>query len=65
MKVRPARAGDVIRFPESAKRLPDEGALVPETSFWMRRLRSGDVVLVEGVDLLEPAPIPPLTTREN
>ena len=35
--------------------LPAEGRSVPNTEFWGRRLRDGDVVLIApGVDLAEP-----------
>lgn len=43
MFVKPA-PGLRIRGPNK-QILPDEGADVPEVAFWLRRLRSGDVVL--------------------
>lgn len=43
MFVKPA-PGLRIRGPNK-QILPDEGAEVPEVAFWLRRLRSGDVVL--------------------
>lgn len=46
MFVKPA-PGLKVRDPLSRLHLPDEGKEVPEDSFWMRRLRSGDVVRVE------------------
>jgi hypothetical protein len=65
MRVRPAVPGTVIRDPHTRRHIPDEGAKVPRNSYWLRRLRDGDVVLVE------PAPPPtglepptPLTTRD-
>lgn len=42
--VRPA-PGLQVRDPLSRQPLPDEGQLVEETSFWVRRLADGDVVL--------------------
>jgi len=46
MLVQPA-AGLKIRFPEQPDRvLPAEGERVPVNSYWQRRLKSGDVVLV-------------------
>lgn len=64
MKVRPATAGAVIRDPHTKRPLPDDGGRVPDTTFWRRRLRDGDVVLVD-----EPPtglePLTPLTTREE
>lgn len=38
MYVRPAKKGLVIRDPNSGRRLPPEGALVPRSRFWLRRL---------------------------
>jgi hypothetical protein len=77
MKVKPARAGDIIRDPRTKQQLPAEGGRVPDTSFWHRRLRDGDVVLVEDEPAAPPAaepakattptglePVTPLTTRK-
>jgi hypothetical protein len=47
MKVKPATPGSIIRDPHTKRPVPDEGDDVPETSFWIRRLRDGDVVIVE------------------
>lgn len=44
MFVKPA-SGRQIRDPVRGKMLPDEGATVPDSLFWRRRLRDGDVVL--------------------
>jgi len=33
----------LVRWPGTGKELADEGEEVPKTSFWMRRLRDGDV----------------------
>lgn len=64
MRVKPAVAGAVIRDPQSKQPLPAEGGEVPDSSFWIRRLRAGDVVIVA-----EPAPriapVTPLMTREE
>lgn len=46
MIVKPATPGTVIRDPRTKRRLPDEGARVPRSSFWLRRLAQKDVVLV-------------------
>ena len=37
-----------VRDPENAQlaHLPPEGREVPESSYWLRRIRSGDVVIV-------------------
>lgn len=59
----------LIRDPQSKRRLPDEGAEVPDTSYWYRRLQDGDVVrVVDPVSAPVSAPmmldpIPPLITR--
>lgn len=47
MKVKPAE-GRAVRDPRTMNLLPDEGAEVSDRDvFWRRRLRDGDVVLVE------------------
>jgi hypothetical protein len=50
--VKPA-PGLLVRDDVSKVRLPAEGREVPETSYWVRRLRCGDVVLAS------PPPAPP------
>jgi hypothetical protein len=62
MRIRPAFPGAVIRDPQTKRPLPEEGADVAESSYWLRRLRSGDVVRVDEPTGLEP--VTPLTTRE-
>jgi hypothetical protein len=37
--------GIVIRDPDLLDLVPPEGREVPDTSFWQRRLRDGDVIL--------------------
>jgi hypothetical protein len=66
VRVKPTTKGAVIRDPHTKRPLPDDGADVPDTSFWRRRLRAGDVVFVE--EPKEPTglePVTPLTTREE
>lgn len=46
MKVKP-RQGLLVRDPDTKHPLPPEGAEVPDTSHWRRRLADGDVVRVE------------------
>ncbi len=48
MFVKP-RAGVKVRDPQSAilAHIPETGCDVPESSYWIRRIRSGDVVLAE------------------
>lgn len=66
MKVKPARPGLIIRDPHTRRALPDEGGDVPETSFWLRRLRDGDVIPIARAAAAPPTglePVAPLTTR--
>jgi hypothetical protein len=42
-----------VRVPRTRAIVPDSGMEVPGTHFWLRRLRDGDVVIVE-----QPAPTP-------
>ena len=53
MKVKPAE-GRAVRDPDSMVLLPDEGKDVPDTTFWRRRLRDGDVI-----EVVDPPPDPP------
>jgi hypothetical protein len=64
MRVKP-RSGLKVRDPLTRMHLPDEGGDVPDDSFWRRRLRSGDVELLEdraaepaGTVLVEEPPSP-------
>lgn len=61
VKVKPAIPGQIIRDPHTKRVLPDDGAEMPGTSFWIRRLRDGDVVLV--TDAPMSAPPAPLEDR--
>ena len=64
MKVKPAVPGAIIRDPQTRLPLPAEGGDVPENSFWIRRLRAGEVVRIDAP--MQPVgnePIAPLTTR--
>jgi hypothetical protein len=51
--VKPAK-GLRVRDPISKLHLPEDGKEVPESTFWIRRLKSGDVVQVYPI----PNPIP-------
>ncbi|SPD73815.1 conserved hypothetical protein [uncultured Desulfobacterium sp.] len=42
--VKPANAGLKIRMPGTGAVLPADGAEVPNSSFWLRRIADGDVV---------------------
>lgn len=46
MFVKPAE-GRQVRDPVSKQHLPESGREVPETTFWVRRLACGDVVVVQ------------------
>lgn len=46
MRVRPA-PGRTVFDPRAHVELPQDGADVPRSSFWLRRLRDGDVVRAE------------------
>ena len=54
MFVKPAGGRTVLR-PDTLAPLPAEGAEVPDSSFWQRRLGSGEVELTD----------PPAATRES
>jgi len=56
MRVKP-RDGLQVRDTLTKRLLPAEGGDVPETTYWLRRLRAGDVVPIE------PAPPVPVLTR--
>lgn len=47
MKVKPAGPDRAIPYEGTRELLPDDGAEVPNTAYWRRRLRDGDVVLIE------------------
>lgn len=44
MKIKPVE-GRVVRDPRTMQILPEEGRDVPDTSFWHRRIRDGDVTV--------------------
>ena len=41
--LKPAKKNSVVRDPRNGKKLPIGGDAVPDTSYWRRRLRDGDV----------------------
>lgn len=47
LHVRPARPNLIVRDPDTREALPVEGAVVPASTYWRRRLTDCDVVLVE------------------
>lgn len=54
MRVKPAD-GRLVRDPVTKRHIPAEGADVPDTVFWFRRLASGDVVHVVPITKTAPA----------
>lgn len=46
MRLQPAVSGTIVRDPVTRQVLPDEGAEVEMTTYWLRRLAQGDVVEV-------------------
>lgn len=56
--VRPV-PGRAVRDPDTAKPLPAAGATVPNSQFWRRRVRDGDVVAGETPDAPVPASAAP------
>jgi hypothetical protein len=45
-----AAPGLVCRDPDLLDLLPDEGRDVPDTPYWQRRLRDGDVVITTPIE---------------
>lgn len=62
MRVKPAVPGAIIRDPHTKRPLPAEGGEVPESPFWLRRLKDGEVVRVSTTPT-GTEPVAPLTTR--
>ena len=57
--LKPRSPGMSIRDPQSRQKLPDEGGRMPNTSYWQRRIRDKDVIVVD-----EPAPEPIKSTAK-
>lgn len=69
MFVKPA-PGIRVRDPLTKLHIPDAGTEVPEESYWLRRLRSGDVVLASPAlpaspPVLSQEPIPDSSTEKS
>jgi hypothetical protein len=62
LNVKPAKPALVVRDPHTKRALPPDGGRVPDTNYWRRRIRSGDVVLVD--DRPRHAPANPLQKVE-
>ncbi len=48
----------IVRDPVSRKALPPEGREVPESTYWVRRLASGDVSLKDPRPVINSEPSP-------
>jgi hypothetical protein len=46
-RIKPARDGLVVRDPVTREAIPAEGAEVPASTYWRRRLRDGDVIMMD------------------
>ena len=55
MMVKPVNPAAVIRDPITKRQLPADGGEVPESNFWVRRLRAGEVVVIDKPDAAAPA----------
>lgn len=61
MRVKPAGPDRAIPYEGTRELLPEAGGDVPDTGYWRRRLRDGDVVRVETArasHTAHPAPAP-------
>ncbi|MGX2947352.1 DUF2635 domain-containing protein [Frederiksenia canicola] len=47
IKIKPAKATIKVRDPDTLEFLNDKGEEKPRNSYWLARLRDGDVVMVE------------------
>lgn len=56
--------GRQVRDPISKRHIPEQGKDVPENSYWLRRLRTGDVLHVTA-DVSTPAPAALATKDEE
>lgn len=54
MRVKPTRAGLLVKCPVSKLPVPPEGREVPENGYWLRRINDGSLELVAPAP--EPAP---------
>ena len=48
MRIKPSRKDVVVRDPETRRPLAAKGEEKPKNTYWLRRLRDGDVVEVGG-----------------
>lgn len=65
MFVKPSAPGLLVRDPVSKRPLPAEGGEVPESTYWLRRLRAGDVVPCDApAPVVSPDQIPDSSGKE-
>lgn len=57
-----AAPGRLVRDPYTHAQLPPEGRNVSKTSYWLRRVRDGDVIEIDGE---RPAPEPVEPVEED
>jgi hypothetical protein len=57
--------GYTVRDPITRNPLPPDGAEVPETVYWLQRLRDGDVVAAGAEAEVEAPEAPPVTTQQS
>lgn len=53
MFVKPA-PGLIVRDPFTKRPLPSSGCEVPETTYWVRAIASGDVLVIDNNQIPEP-----------
>jgi hypothetical protein len=58
LNVKPASPALVVRDPHTKRALPPDGGLVPDTNYWRRRIRAGDVLRVPERPMRTPAAPP-------
>ena len=65
VKIRVAVIDDKIclRDPKTMQRLTTKGKLVDRTSFWLRRLKAGDCILLK--DIVEPKKVIKSTSKKG
>lgn len=64
MKLKPATPGMRIRDPLTKRHIPDAGIEVPMSTYWVRRIRAGEVVEVKP-DVIHVDQIPDSNTNEG
>ena len=52
IKIKPAISTNIVRHPNNLRQLKPEGEEVDHNSYWERRLKDGDVVIVDNIDAI-------------